>query len=104
MTRPDPAKIADPVTRGSEACLWEFGCSYTWVNIANFKAKQTAAASRGFLVIAPTFLLFMLTLQRTPTYCEYCGWSLFGWLLGWRFGLVVASLGVSTKLLYVEPG
>ena len=22
----------------------------------------------------------------------------------WRFGLVVTSLGVSTKLLYVEPG
>jgi len=27
------------------------------------------------------------------------------WLLDrWRFGLVVTSLGVSTKLLYVEPG
>jgi len=24
--------------------------------------------------------------------------------LWWRFGLVVASLGRSTKLLYVEPG
>jgi len=27
-----------------------------------------------------------------------------GYYSGWRFGLVVTLLGLSTKLLYVEPG
>ena len=66
---------------------------------------------RHFSIALPSELLrkrvFALYCTAVYFYFVYCVISsnlCFLMLPWWRFGLVLTSLGVSTKLLYVEPG
>jgi len=83
------------------------------LNVQQFKVIQGDVDDFGtnrkricefLLVINSNFGPILHRLWDTATYWLKIAYFSYPSLNRWRFGLVVTSLGTSTKLLYAEPG